>query len=170
MKSFKMMTACAALAVAMTAAACGRDETPTAEQATTPQAGAPATDAARTAATGELTVAEVVSNADRYVGQEVTIVGEVNEVLSAMSFNLDEEAPLAAGVDNDLLVLYPKSANLEDLDDQWLNDKVRVRGTVGRMSVVEIEREVGWDLDPKIEAELEDQRPVIIARSVERVQ
>lgn len=168
MNSFRWTTACVALALAVSVTACGRDETPTAEQAASP-AGEPATDATRTAAGGELRVADVVANADRYIGQEVTIVGEVDEVLSPMAFALDEEAPLAAGIDNDLLVFYPKSANLEELDDQWLNDRVRVRGTIGRMSVVEIEREVGWDLDPKIETELEDQRPVLIARSVERV-
>jgi hypothetical protein len=43
-----------------------------------------------------------------------------------------------------------------------------VTGTVRRMTIIELEREVGWDLDPKLEAEFQD-KPFLIARSVERV-
>ena len=68
-----------------------------------------------------------------------------------------------------MLVFYPKSGELAPLDDAWLNDEVRVIGTVGKMTVSEIEREVGWDLDPKIEVEVEKQGPVLIAKRVERI-
>jgi hypothetical protein len=114
-------------------------------------------------------VADITGNPDRYMGQTVTVEADVEEVLSPYSFKLDEDAPLAGGIDNDLRVLYPKSLKLAAIDDQWLNNKVRVTGTVRRMAIVELEREAGWDLDPKLEAEFQD-KPVLIARSVERVQ
>jgi hypothetical protein len=169
MKSWKTITACAVVALSVAAYGCDRNDTRTTEQTQpAPQAEAPR-DAAPASNTA-LGVEDIVKNADRYDGQEVTVVGEVDEVLSPMAFALDEDAPFEAGVDNDLLVFYPKSAALDDLDDQWLNDEVRVTGTVKKMTVVEIEREVGWDLDPKIEAEVEKQGPVLIAKRVERVQ
>ena len=168
MKSLKTMTACAVVALSVAVYGCDRSETKTAQQTdpAPPAASSDATPAANTA----IGVEDVMKNPDRYLGQEITVIGEVDEVLSPMAFALDEDAPLEAGIDNDLLVFYPKSASLADLDDQWLNDEVRVTGTVGKMTVIEIEREVGWDLDPKIEAEVEKQGPVLIAKKVERVQ
>lgn len=169
MKSWKTLTICAAMAMSIAALGCDRTDTRATEQSQpAPQADAPR-DAAPASNTA-LGVEDVVKNADRYIGQEITVVGEVDEVLSPMAFALDEDATLQAGIDNDLLVFYPKSAMLADLDDKWLNDEVRVTGTVGKMTVVEIERELGWDLDAKLEAEVEKQGPVLIAKRVERVQ
>ena len=99
----------------------------------------------------------------------MTIEADLEEVLSSYAFTLDEDAPAAGGIDNELMVFSPKSAHLAGVDDQWLNNRVRVTGKVGRMSVVEVERETGWDLDPKIETELQTVRPVLIATSVERI-
>jgi hypothetical protein len=115
-------------------------------------------------------VADITGDPEEWIGQTVTVEADVEEVLSGYSFKLDEDAPLEGGVDNDLLVFSPKAANLASIDDQWLDNKVRVTGKVVRMTVVEIEREIGWDLDPTIEAELEDVRPVLIASSVERIE
>jgi hypothetical protein len=165
MRSWKTITACAA--VAMSVAFYGCDRNDRARETTPPPASAPG-DAAP-AANRDLKVEDLIKDTNKYVGQEVTVVGEVDEVLSPMAFALDEDAPFAAGVDNDVLVFYPKSAELAPLDDAWLNDEVRVIGTVGKMTVSEIEREVGWDLDPKIEVEVEKQGPVLIAKRVERI-
>jgi hypothetical protein len=97
-------------------------------------------------------------------------VADVEEVHSPRAFSLDEDSPAAGGIDNDLLVLYPQSDSLRDIDDQWLNNKVRVTGTVGAVNVVEIEREIGWDLSPELEMEVGKAKAVIIARTVERVE
>lgn len=166
MRSWKTITACAAVAMSVALYGCDRNDR-TARDTTTPPASAPS-DAAPAANTG-LKVEDLIKNTDKYMGQEVTIVAEVDEVLSPMAFALDEDAPFAAGIDNDVLVFYPKSAELAPLDDAWLNDEVRVTGTVSKMTVAEIEREVGWDLDPKIEIEVEKKGPVIIAKRVERI-
>lgn len=121
------------------------------------------------AAAGTVAVDDITGNPDKYLGQTVTVVAEVDEVHGPDAFSLDEENPIAGGIDNDLLVIGPQAASLEDLDDQWLNDKVRVTGTIGKLSVVEIEREVGWDLTPELEVEVEGAKAVLIAKSVERV-
>jgi len=121
-------------------------------------------------AAGVIDVDDITGNPDKYLGQTVTVIGEVDEVHGPDAFSLDEENPVAGGIDNDLLVIGPQAASLEDLDDQWLNDEVRVTGTIGKMTVMEIEREIGWDLSPQLEVEVEGAKAVLIAKSVERVQ
>ena len=128
----------------------------------------PSPDAARTS-NAELRVADIVEDPHRYFGQSVTVVADVEEVHTPLAFSLDEDAPLEGGVDRDLLVLSPKAANLSDIDDQWLNNRVKVTGKVGKMAVVEVERELGWDLNPEIEAELERASAVLIATSIDRM-
>ncbi len=76
--------------------------------------------------------------------------------------------PVAGGIDNDLIVAYPQSASLAAIDDRWLNNKVRVTGTVRRLTMVELERELGRNLTTELEAEIRT-RPILVARSVERV-
>lgn len=114
-------------------------------------------------------VADIVGNPEQYLNQTVTVEADVEEVLSEFAFALDEDNPVQGGIDNDLLVFSPKSGQLAGIDDQWLDNRVRVTGTVHRMTVAELEREIEWDLDRTIEAKLEEPRPVIIAASVERV-
>lgn len=120
-------------------------------------------------ATGNITVADIISNWTNYEGKTVTVVADVEEVLGPRAFMLDEDSPLDDGVDDDLLVLSPKAGSLANIDDERLNDNVRVTGVVRRFVVADIERELGWDLDPRLEAKFKD-KPVLIATSVERVQ
>jgi osmotically-inducible protein OsmY len=130
-------------------------------------------DKAAAAATSEtvanVTIAEIADDPAKYEGRTVTVVSEVEEVLAPRAFKMDEDALAAGGIDNDLIVLSAKAGSLGDMDDQWLNDKVRVTGKVHRGAIVDIERKIGWDLDPAIEVELEEERPVLIAESIERV-
>lgn len=118
---------------------------------------------------GAVRVADIVGEPDQFVGRTVTVEADVEEVFGPRAFALDEDAPLAGGIDNDLLVLGKEGQALAGIDDQWRDNKVRVTGTVARAQLIEIEREIGWDLDPQVEAELEDESPVLIAESVERV-
>jgi hypothetical protein len=120
------------------------------------------------AADGLTSLAAIAGNPDSYLGRTVTVVADVEEVHGPLAFSLDEDAPLAGGVDNDVLVLSPKAGSLRDIDDQWLNNKVRVTGKVAKLTVVEAERELGWDLNPELEVEVERSRAVLIATSVER--
>jgi hypothetical protein len=119
---------------------------------------------------GTVRVADIQEDPTRFVGQSVTVVADVEEVHSPRAFSLDEDSAAAGGIDNDLMVLSPQAGNLQDIDDQWLNNKVRVTGTVGTVNVVEIEREIGWDLSPELETEVGRAKAVIIAKTVERVE
>jgi hypothetical protein len=121
-------------------------------------------------AEGTVRVADIAGEPDKYLGQTVTVVADVEEVHSPRAFSLDEDSPAAGGIDNDLMVLYPNSDALRDIDDQWLNNKVRVTGKVGKFAIVEIERELGWDLRPELEAEVEKAKAVLIATSVQRLE
>ncbi|MGE0128441.1 MAG: hypothetical protein AB7U82_10210 [Blastocatellales bacterium] len=113
-------------------------------------------------------VADITGNPSSLIGKTVTVVADVDEVYGPRAFKLDEDSSLAGGIDNDLLVLSPKAATLTDIDDQWDNNKVRVTGVVQRMVAGNIERELGWDLQPNLEAEFRN-KPVLIARSIERL-
>jgi hypothetical protein len=113
------------------------------------------------------TVADIVGDPQAHIGQEVTIVADVDEVFGPRAFTLDEDAPLAGGLDNDLLVLGDTTALPEALDDQWMDDAVRVTGEVAYLTVEEIEARVGWQLDQALTDELEGRQAVLIATSVE---
>ncbi len=117
----------------------------------------------------DITVADIVGEPESYYGRQVTIEADVDEIMGPHAFSVDEDAPLAGGIDNDLLVLSKQAASLQGLDDKWVDNRVRVTGRVGRVDSVEIEREIDWDLNPEVEAEFEGERAVLIADSVERV-
>ena len=104
------------------------------------------------------------------MGKTVIVVADVQEVLGPRAFTLDEDDVLAGGIDNDMLVLSPQAGNLTPIENNWMKNKVRVTGTVRALAVAEIEREVGWDLDRKIEAEFKKVKAVLVASSVERLQ
>lgn len=118
---------------------------------------------------GTLRVADIMSAPATYAGRTVTVVADVDEVFGPRAFALDEDSPLAGGIDNDLLVFSPKAGTLANLDDKWTNNKVRVTGTIRIMPAADLERELGWDLDRKIEGRIDERKPVLVASSVERV-
>lgn len=115
-------------------------------------------------------VADVTGNPNNYIGQTVTVVSDVDQVRGGHMFKLDDEAPMAGGIDNDLWVLSPQADNLANLDNQWLNNRVRVTGVVRRFMANDIEREIGWNLDQSMRTDLENAKVVLIANSIERVQ
>ena len=159
-------SAICACAVVLTASAC--DRTP--EYDDTKKATGDAVGTTGDATAAMPTIADIVGNPSKYLGQTVTVEADVEEVFGPRAFSLDEDSPLSGGIDRDLLVLGKQTSNLDRIDDQWLNNKVRVTGKVGRISLIEVEREVGWDLDPEIETELEGAGAVIFADSVTRIQ
>ena len=167
-------TVAMALTVALVSLGCdGRDDGDVAIDDTAAAMAERATGATASAggdvAAGTVRIGEINDNLDRYIGDTVTVEADVEEVLSSFAFALDEDDALAGGIDHDLLVFSPQSAQLASIDDQWLNNRVRVRGTVHRMTVAQLERELGRDLDPNLESKMEGSRPVLIAHSVDRV-
>jgi len=126
----------------------------------TPLNTAPAT------AAGNVRVADITGNMNNYAGKTVTVSGWVERTYGANSFELDEDSVFTGGIDNDLLVVgaagvIPAGMKFGDADA-----KVRVTGTVRRLVIAEIERDLGFDLTPEIETEFRD-KPVLVANSVQ---
>ena len=163
MKSAKAILAGAVVALSVAIAAC--DNSRTAQRDEMRPGTTPPADAARASDTS-MPASDVASAPDKYLGQTVTVRGEVERIMSPMSFVLDDDGP---DIQPDLLVFSPKEGNPTTLDDTWRDKTVRVTGTVGKMTIVEIEREVGWDLDPQIEVEIERAGAILIARKIERM-
>jgi hypothetical protein len=122
------------------------------------------------AASGEVTVGRIVGNLNDYLSKTVTVVADVQDVLGPRAFTLDEDDVLAGGIDNDMLVLSPQAGNLTPVEDNWMKNKVRVTGTVRGVAVADVEREIGWRLDRKTQAEFNKMKAVLVASSVERLQ
>jgi hypothetical protein len=118
---------------------------------------------------GSLRVADIMDNPTQYIGDTITVEADVEEVLGTYAFVLDEDDPVAGGIDNDLMVFSARSAMLADIDDQWLNNRVRVTGVVRQATVAEIEREIEWDLTPDVETKVDGTKPVLIAHSFQRI-
>ncbi|HET7274754.1 MAG TPA: hypothetical protein VFI91_06215 [Longimicrobiaceae bacterium] len=127
-------------------------------------------DIAEPAMQDEVNVADIVADPAMFAGRTVTVIADVEEVYGPKAFALDEDDALEGGIDNDLMVIGDDVAGLTEIDDQWLDNQVQVTGTVQTWTIVDMEREVGWDLDPALEAEVEERGAVLIASSVERVE
>ena len=92
-----------------------------------------------------------------YIGQKVSVDGEVDQVLGPRLFTLDE--PDWADLEGELLVYMPAplAALVRD------NDRVTVSGTVKSFVKADIDREWGWlTLSPEVEIDF-SKKPVIVA-------
>lgn len=140
----------ALLVVLITAGACGRDEVH--EQPQPPAELAPGATA---------TVEQVDEDPMRFYGKRVTLSGEVEKIYGARAFELQGEN---IWWDEQLLVV---SRSPIAIGKQMLtsDEDVMVSGTVKKMTVAEVERELGWDLEPEIEVEFAD-KPVLVADSI----
>jgi peptidoglycan-associated lipoprotein len=109
------------------------------------------------------TVEKVVENTADYMNRQVTVTGEVDEVFSDRAFQL--EAPgFFEGEDIVVLTRKPVRTGIgTDIKDV---DAVRVTGTVRRFNVTEMERDIGWDIEPNFENDWSDDA-VIVAESVQ---
>ncbi len=114
-----------------------------------------------------VTVAEIASNLSQFAGQQVAVRSEVEEIISPTAFKLDEDALLAGGIDNDLLVL---SANQNNglLNDQLVDQTVVVQGTVRQFDLAAFESELGYDLDDTLFTDWAG-KPALIAMEIRPV-
>lgn len=109
-----------------------------------------------------VTVAQLASNLDRYLGQTVTVQSDVDRVLGPHHFMLDENAVLASGIDSDLWVISPSFTISDVITDGMVAE---VTGTVRRVVSGEVEDEDDLDLfGPATEG-----RAILIAQTVRRV-
>ncbi len=118
--------------------------------------------AAAPAASSEVMDVETLrDDIEQHVGQSVTVRGEVSDSLDGSAFTLE-----GGGVVNDEIAVIMPGAGQGAAAGFAENSTVTVSGTVRQVAVIELERELGWDLNPQIEAELEDVRYFIIADEV----
>lgn len=101
----------------------------------------------------------------RWAGESVVLQGEVGDVHGDRAFELESDGGLLGLGDPSILVVTKSPVQLmgRDLEDE----DVLVRGTIRYLVVAELERELGWDLEPELEAELKD-RPAVVADRIER--
>ena len=104
-----------------------------------------------------------VSEGDVPAGQTVTVTGEVERLYDERTFTLSGDNEI---LKPDLAIVSrsPLPAGVaEDTD-------LKVTGTVRKIGVVEVERELGWDLQQEVEVELEGIKSYLVADTVEIVQ
>jgi hypothetical protein len=114
---------------------------------------------------GMLTVAQIMEDPEQYIGQQVTITANAEEIIGERAFKLDEDDALAGGIDNDLLVIGA-AANEPQFDEGILNEEqVTVTGTLRMFNREQLGADLGYDLDADTFADWEGQ-PVLVAESV----
>ncbi len=105
---------------------------------------------------------EVAENPNQFMGQTVTVNGQVAEVLGPNVFRIQEDQ--AVGGDDVIVITTGSEVPLTE------DSQVQVTGEVRQLVITEIEREydLGWDdtLRTDIEREYTD-RPAIVAKSVQ---
>jgi hypothetical protein len=110
------------------------------------------------------TVDEIVENRDAYVGRQVSVRGKVGRIHGPHALVIRGEGWLFRLFGKELTVL--SAAPLPYTPEQDEDVTVWANGIVREVSVTEIERELGWDLDPELEVELEGKETVLVADSV----
>lgn len=111
-------------------------------------------------ATENVTAEEVSSETSNYVGQTVTIRGDVDEVVGDASFLMDDEQVLGG---EEILVINASGEGITL--PQGEGSEVQVTGEVKNFVIADIERDYGLDFDPNIYTEYE-QKPALIAKSM----
>jgi hypothetical protein len=116
-------------------------------------------------------VSNITGAPNAFIGKTVTVVSKVDNIYSPLAFTLDageSDSTLPKGAGKDLLTLVPKIGGFPKVDAQWKDGEARVTGVVQRMVVKDVEREIGWELPANLKSGFSS-RPVLIARSVERL-
>jgi hypothetical protein len=112
---------------------------------------------------GMISAGKLAKNSKDYYGKTVTVKAEVEDVLGAKMFTLDEDALLTGA---DVLVMAPRGVTATLAHDQ----KVIVTGEVRRYVEKDLDRDFDFFEDGKIvktKTKVDwDTRPVIVATSV----
>ena len=105
-----------------------------------------------------VSVDDITDNPDRYIGQTVTVGGEVNRMLGTNALVLEDDDFIG---DDEVLVV---GAN--QLPAGQANEVVLVTGTVSNFNMADAESQLGIDLDNNLFTDW-DGRPAIVARSID---
>ena len=114
--------------------------------------------------TGGVTARQIIENPSAYVGKTVTVSGNVEEIYGPRAFEMDSGVSIG-----ELLVVgrepfpqIPEAGNRAYV----INDVATVTGVVRMFVTADVEREIGWDLTPQIEAEF-NAKPVLIVQKAQ---
>jgi hypothetical protein len=109
---------------------------------------------------GNVTLEDITDDPAALAGQTVTVNGGVNVVLTETAFTIAESTLLDL---NEVLVVGATGEALEAA--LQTGSPVRVTGTVRTFNLVEVEEDLGVDLDDALFADFEG-KPVILAQNV----
>lgn len=141
-------------------AACEAPQTTT----TTPSSDTDTTVNAPQANTESPDLEDVAENTEQLIGQTVTVEGEVENIVGANAFRMQENE-LFGG---DEVLIVNANPTVPISDDQ----NIRVTGEVRQFVVADFERDydLNWDLEVQQQLEAEYQnKPVIVAESIEAI-
>ena len=107
-----------------------------------------------------VSVGDLEENPKKYIGQTISVTGEVDEVFGPRLFKIDE--PNWGDFEGEVLVYMPSNLAALVSDD----DRVTVTGTMKTVMQTELEPELGWlEPDPDVEVEFL-KRPVLAATRI----
>ncbi|GAB3551711.1 hypothetical protein GCM10027343_36320 [Noviherbaspirillum agri] len=112
-----------------------------------------------------VTVAEIAERPRDYVGRNVTVTSEVDEVFTPWALKLDEDQLAAGGIDRDLLVISKEPLVTMGFNRAWIDRKVSITGTVRVLQADDFRREYGRGVDDRMFRRYEG-RPALVARSM----
>ncbi|ERT04701.1 hypothetical protein M595_5362 [Lyngbya aestuarii BL J] len=107
-----------------------------------------------------VTTQQVSEETSNYVGETVTIRGDVNEVVGEASFLMDDEQLLGG---EEILVVNASGEGITL--PEGTENQVQITGEVRNFVIADLETEYGLDFDPNLYAEYE-QQPAVIAQSI----
>lgn len=111
------------------------------------------------------TLERVAEQPNQYLGKQVTIMGVVDDVHSARAFEVENDSGIV--FDKELLVLSKSAVDLNGTPVRE-DDELFITGTVMKLVTTEVERELGWDLQPELEVEWSD-KPVLVAELISQM-
>lgn len=107
-------------------------------------------------------VETLMDNPTKYDNQKISIKGEVKDQIDSQSFVLE-----SGGIfDDEVVVLMSPQMKEAKAKTPKEDSAVTVTGTVRMVPIVEIRRELSWDLDPQMEAELQGAKVFVVADKV----
>ena len=111
----------------------------------------------------DLTLDQLENDPEKYVGQTVTVEGEVDRILGPHLFTIDERDWADAEREMPVIVPEPFAVMVRT------GAQVRVTGTVQKVPIAEVESARGFFGDARIRAEIEA-KPVLVATDVTATQ
>lgn len=113
----------------------------------------------------ETTVADIMEAPARHANRNVRVASIIKKVFTPWTIELDDRAPLRAGIDNDLLVIGAEPLATMGFKPEWHGRQVVVEGTIRILQAADFRREYGRGVDDRLFRTYEG-KPGLIATSI----